>query len=290
MKNWDSYKLLLALHRAGTVRGAAKALGVNHATISRRLSQIHLEVRTPIFEQKAQGYKVTESGMEYIRAAEKFELLAFEAERRQRALSENLSGTIRLSIGEPLAQILLKDNIARFSQEHPNIDLIVETSVDLIDLDRSEADVVVRASNSPPDHLVGRRLFPFYLCEYCAKDYLQDTPYEARQWLHYSKSQQPRAWIESSTHPDAATGFQSDDLMFLLKAAESGFGMIRTACYMGDASPHLMRLPDAQTIKAQDLWVLTHPDLRRTKRIKSMMQHLATALESKRDRLEGRML
>lgn len=287
MDNWENYKLILALHREGTIRGAAKTMAVNHATISRRLAHINSLAKTPIFEKIAGGYKITDIGLEHVTAAEQIELITLKAERRSRAINANLSGTIRISMGEPLAQLLLHDDLFDFINEHPNIDLTVETSVNMMDLDRSEADIVVRGTMTPPQHLVGRRLFPFYLCDYCSTDYLEKTPYENRQWLRYSKSIMEIDWIKNSCHPEASIGLESDDLMFLLRAAESGYGMIRTACYMADNNPNLIRLPNAEPIEAQDLWVLTHPDLRRTKRIQYIMKHISSALEAKKPLIQG---
>lgn len=288
MRNWDNYRLILALHQNGTLRGAAQALGINHATVSRRLSQINADNKAPVFEKITGGYQATDIGLEYVTAARQFALVALKAERRSRALSENISGRIRVSISEPMAQILLQSDLFRFTNEHPNIELFVETSVNLINLDHSEADIVVRATDFPPEHLVGRRLFPYYLSDYCSKDYLANTPYETRQWLRYSNSPLPENWITTTCHPDASVGLQSNDLMFLLTAAEAGHGMIRTACYMGDNNPLLMRLSDKEPLKGPDVWVLTHPDLKRTKRIKFAMKHLADALEAKQALMQGK--
>jgi len=96
-------------------------------------------------------------------------------------------------------------------------------------------------------------------------------------------------WIKNSSHPDAPIIMEADDLIFLLNAAKSGHGMIRTACYMADNDPDLIRLPNSTPIVAQDLWILTHPDLKRTKRIKFAMKYLATALENKRSLIQGVM-
>ncbi|MEP3891305.1 MAG: LysR family transcriptional regulator [Hellea sp.] len=287
MENWENYRLVLALHRAGTIRGAANALNINHATVSRRLAQMNSQSHLPLFEKVTGGYQATELGLTLVAAGEKIEMITVISDRRSRAISANLSGTIRVSMGEPIAQYLLQDELMSFAKNHPKIELSIETSIGLVDLDRSEADIVIRATASPPDHLVGRRLFPFYLCNYCSREYLANTPYEERQWLKYSKSSTAKDWIKHSSHPDAPIALHSDDLIFLLKAAKAGQGMIRTACYMADPVSDLVRLPLAETHEAQDLWILTHPDLRRTKRIQHLMSYLATALEDKRALIQG---
>lgn len=287
MENWENYRLVLALHRAGTIRGAANALNVNHATVSRRLTQMNSQSHLPLFEKITGGYRATDLGLTLVAAGEKIESITIVSERRSRAISANLSGAIRVSMGEPIAQYLLKDELIRFAKSHPKIKLSIETSINLVDLDRSEADIVIRATASPPDHLVGRRFFPFYLSNYCSRDYLVKTPLGDRQWLKYSRSSSGEDWIKHSSHPDAPIALSSDDLVFLRKAAKAGDGMIRTACYMADPDPDLVRLPGAKTTPAQDLWILTHPDLRRTKRIQHLMSYLGAVLEEKRSLIQG---
>ena len=289
MENWENYRLVLALHRAGTIRGAANALKVNHATVSRRLTQMNSQSHLPLFEKITGGYRATELGLTLVAAGEKIEMITMVSDRRSRAISANLSGAIRVSMGEPIAQYLLQDELMSFAKAHPKIELSIETSINLVDLDRSEADIVIRATASPPDHLVGRRLFPFYLCNYCSRDYQAKTPFAKRQWMKYSKSSAPEDWIKRSSHPDAPIALHSDDLVFLRKAAKAGHGMIRTACYMADPDPDLVRLPGDEPIKSQDLWILTHPDLRRTKRIQHLMSYLAAALEDKRGLIQGKL-
>jgi len=289
MNGWDQYRLILAVHRAGTIRGAADVLDVNHATVSRRLAQIGKRYDAPVFNKVTGGYKASELGLELVSAAENMELIAMAAERKSRSVSANLSGPIRVSMGEPIAQCLLQDDLMQFASIHQNIQLAVETSINLVDLDRSEADVVIRSTSNPPEHLVGRRLFPYYLCEYASKDYLEKTRAEDRRWLRFSQSLVGIEWIKESSHPNAPIGLSSDDLVWLLGAAKAGQGMIKTACYMADQDPGLQRLPGAVPTEAQDLWVLTHPDLKSAPRINYLMKHLAEALEEKRDLIQGRL-
>ncbi|MEO0812795.1 MAG: LysR family transcriptional regulator, partial [Myxococcota bacterium] len=225
MSDWDDYRFVLAVHRAGTVRGAAKSLGVNHATVSRRLGQLSGD--PPLFERVRGGYQVTETGALWVRAAEEMEGLVMASERRTRAQHVELSGPLRLSLPTTLSQTVLLKPIAEFIRLHPRIELSVRTSMTFADLDRSEADVVVRGAEQPGDHLVGRRLFRYGLCCYSAPDYLRQTPPEERRWLRYGLSLDP-GWIARSPYPDAPIAWVSDDLMVLQRSAAAGYGMLRT--------------------------------------------------------------
>ncbi|MEO9601628.1 LysR family transcriptional regulator [Parasphingorhabdus sp.] len=290
MDNWDDYRFILALDRAGTVRGAALQLGVTHSTVSRRLAVINRRYAKPVMERIAGGYRKTDFGKRLIDAAEKMEAINFSADRQHRAAETELAGPITLSIPDVLGQYLLLDDLAEFCAAYPDIQLSIQSSYQFADLDRSEADVVVRGTNKPPEHFVGRRLFPYALSHYCKADYFEQTADGGHQWITGLPAARPENWIADSPYPDAPVGLMSDDISFHYQAALAGHGMIRTACYICDPDPRLIRVPHAPPpIPAADLWVLTHPDLRETPRIKLLMRFLVSALKSRRDLVEGRL-
>lgn len=287
MLDWDLYRFILALHRTGTIRGAASELGVNHATVSRRMRQFNADTPSPIFERVAGKYVVTRQGEPLVSAAERIEVVALHAERRQRALGETLSGKITLSMAETIGQYLLRDELIAFAQTYPNIELTVSAEYRRVDLDRSEADVVIRGDDTPPEHLVGTRMFPYGLSYYAHKAYLATTPPAQRRWLSFSQSSTPLEWLPRSPYPQAPVQLRVGDLTLLQQMAEAGQGMIYTACFIGDPNPNLTRLSKDPPTRGLDFWVLTHPDLRKSPRIKALMGALTQALTKKRALIEG---
>lgn len=287
MKEWDNYRIVLALHRAGTLRGAADLLGVNHATISRRLTQINTFYSDPLFERIAGGYRETVLGKELIASALKIEEITFATERHRRARELKLSGPINLSIPPTIGQYLIFKELLDFSRLHPKIELTIQVTNRQVNLDRSEADVVIRGCEYPPEHLVGRQLFSYALCYYGSQEYLQNTAEENYQWIGKEGDSDNPDWIKNSPFPNAPIGIRIDDIIIRHNAATAGLGLTRGACYMADQEPNLIRLQNAQPLPAQMLWLLTHPDLRDTPRIKVLMQYLTSALMAKKDLVEG---
>jgi len=290
MKNWDDYRFILALDRENSVRGAALVLGVTHSTVSRRLAVINTRYDKPVMERVAGGYRKTEFGQSLVAAAEQMEAINFAADRHRRAAETELAGPITLSIPDVLGQYLLLDDLAEFRTNYPDIELLIQSNNQFADLDRSEADVVVRGTKKPPEHFVGRRLFPYALSYYCHVDYLNQVKPDERRWIFGLAGARRPEWVEDTPFPEAKTGLMNDSISFHYQAAVAGRGMIRSACYICDPDPRLMRLPDIPPpFPVADFWVLTHPDLKDTPRIKLLMRFLVEALKSKRDLIEGKL-
>lgn len=288
MQDWDDYRLVLALKRAGTLRAAAAGLGLTHTTVSRRLASVE-QARGRLFDRDPQGYVPTALGEALIELAERMEALALAGARYQRALDQDLSGVVRLSLPEPIAQYLLLEDLFAFAKEYPQIELRVETSLSFADLDRLEADVVVRGANEPPAHLVGRRLFPNCVTYYASRDYLASTPREDLRWIAPASDNFWPDWLESSPYPDAPVALVLDDITARHRALVRGLGLGRGACFMADPEPGLVRLTADPPVAQQDLWVLTHPDLRDTPRIRAVADFFYEALRAKEALVSGRM-
>lgn len=287
MSNWDDYRIILALDRERTLRGAADRLGVNHSTISRRLASLEKNLGQTLFDKVVGGYRATPEGQEFVASAEQMETIALRTERMGRAREADMSGRMTLSIPEPFGHYLLLDALAEFSSAYPKIDLQILSSTNFVDLDRAEADVVVRATQEPPPHLVGRRLFPYSLSYYCRPGYVESTNREDLRWIASPSGPDLPEWIAGSPYPDAPVGLWISDVELRHRSAIAGYGMTIAACFMADSEPLLQRMTGAIPMPRHDLWVLTHPDLRNTPRVKVLMQVIGDCLRAKRALIVG---
>lgn len=288
MEDWNDYALILALHRTGTLRGAAISMATTHTTVARKLDLLHKRKQAVVFEKTASGYRVTPYGQQLVEVARKLEQILLTSERLYSASDKELAGSITLSIGEPMSQYLLLHELVAFSRQYPNIQLTINSTSRTANLDNSEADVAIRTVKHLPEHLVGRRLFPFSLGYYGHRDYLSQVDRAEWRWIAPSESEFWPEWLEQSPYPELPIGIIFDDIVSRYKAIEAGLGLGRTACFLGDSNPNLERLPGTQPIVKNDIWVLTHPNLRHTPRVKLLMQYLVDALNNKRDLIEGK--
>jgi DNA-binding transcriptional LysR family regulator len=70
-------------------------------------------------------------------------------------------------------------------------------------------------------------------------------------------------------------------------ATRAGLGLAALPCFLGDGAPELVRVLPPEPALAGELWLLTHPDLRRTARVRAFMEMLARGLRRERLLLEG---
>ncbi len=286
--DWDNYRLILEIHRAGSIRAAAKQMGVDHSTISRRLSKLRQYLDDTVFEKTADGIGLTPAGQELLDAARQMEMIGFTADRRSKAHSNPERYKIRLSI-PPSVCSLIVDDLKNFVIGNPDIELSLDSTFSRVDLDRSEADVVVRGTDNPPDHLVGRRLFPYFLCLYGQAEYLKKTDPEDYSWIYRDYEGEKPQWLLSSPYPDAPIGIKANDIVTRHNLAAEGLGLNCGACFMADPVPNLIRLEGVLPFRWEDFWVLTHPDLRKVPAIQKLMKFLSAALTKHRDLIEGRV-
>ncbi len=287
MDTWDDYKLILTLARERTLRATAEAMGVNHSTISRRLAILGQRFGTPIFERTPDGYRPTDIGQDLVADAEQMDVIAMRGKRLSRTALSSVTGKVTVSIPNTVGQFLLLSELEAFSEQLPDIKLALHSSYELVDLDKAEADIVIRGTHNPAEHLVGQRLFPYALSYYCRKGYLEATPPSERRWIVDPSFEGPPEWLERTPFPKAPVGLRVQDIILRHQAVLAGHGMARGACYMADAEPDLMRLPGAGIEQGLPLWVLTHPSLRNIPRIQATMRFLSNTLRKKKSLITG---
>ncbi|BDX08299.1 LysR family transcriptional regulator [Planctobacterium marinum] len=287
MQDWNVYQVVLAVHRAGSLRGAAKLLNTTHTTVARRLEQLERKQRAPLFERLVNGFSATALGHSFIQVATKMEQLELSLQRTNAIQANALQGPITLSLGEPLFQYFLMNPLSEFQKAHPDIQLTLHCTTAFVDLDNAEADVIIRSTNTPPPHLVGRRFAPYGLSFYGNPDYLSNTPQSELRWITRT-GQGPRPeWLKSSPYPNAPVFLQIDDIVGVFKSLEQGLGIGRAACFMADQSKQLVRLEGAEVTPQSEMWVLTHPDLRDLPRVKALMQFLYETFEQNAGLISG---
>ncbi|MEM8744453.1 MAG: LysR family transcriptional regulator [Pseudomonadota bacterium] len=293
--DWDDVRILLALSRQGSVRAAARSLQVSHTTVSRRLASLEDSLGVRILERGDTGQLLpTPEGAELLRAAEIAESQLNEAQRRIQGRDARLSGVLRVSTYESAAQTLLRPHIEAFHESHPEIELeLIETN-ETASLTRREADIALRyALKDPPQGLVGRRIGRSVYALYAARKYLpeildnRDGPIETLCYTDQPVTLRQEDWF-TKRFPNTKSTLRSNTHEVLAALALAGPRLIRLPCLFGEFIEEFVRLEVDPTDWGHEVWLLTHPDLRRTARIAAFMSFVGDRLIADRDLIEGR--
>ena len=290
--DWESLKFFLAVARSGTLAGAGRTLGVKHSTVLRRIASLEISTGLKLFDRHSTGYALTEAGREMLGAASVVDEEIVTLERRLSGRDTRLTGTVRLATLGVLGPWLC-EALASFRALHPGIHFEVAISSAIVNLARHEADIAVRISNAPPDTLVGRRIASIVHGVYAADTHpaavTAHPDLTAYDWISYNSSRSELAqfrWVAANI-PAERVVFRTNDTDLMFSAVQAGLGLAILPCYLGDRGSGVRRLTTILE-NLHEIWLLTHRDLRRTPRIRAVIDFLAHDMARYRDRIEGR--
>lgn len=288
--DWEDIRYFLAVARKNSIRGGSTLLGVNHSTVSRRINAFEQKLDVRLFDRLPSGYVLTPAGEDMLSSARRIEEEVNTLDRKVLGRDAQLGGQIRVTMPAPIVNIITPDFVA-FTKTYPGIELELLVSYEEFNLSKREADVAIRITDNPPDHLVGRKILKYTKSVYAAKiyldDYLVSGNTELLNWIGWDSATDDR-WIKKSEFPTIAIHHQLPDAMTQLAAIKAGLGMTILPCFMCDVEPALQRVPPAEIIPAYDIWLLTHKDLRDTTRIKVFMNFMTDAIRRHRSLLTGK--
>jgi len=282
MFDWENLRHFLALARAGTLSGAARSLGVDHATVSRRLAALEEELEVVLAERLPRACRLTAVGMQVFERAKAMEAAAFGIERDTRASQAGLSGKVSLSAPPVLATHFLATRMADFFAAYPGIQLSVATEPRQVSLSRGEADVAIRLARPEEPNNVARRIgrMPFAL--YASRRYA--PLHDPVRWTFIAYDQRfahmpLQKWLVQVAGTRTVSCELSDIHSHWI-AAQSGAGVAGLPCFLGDADKQLIRLEGADPPFSRDIWLVTHRDLKRSKTVRAVMDYLGEAFGS----------
>lgn len=289
--DWNDLRYVLALSRYGSVRAAGLSLGVSHSTVARRLDQLEAALGARLFDRGPDGYVLTPTGHRALPAAERAEQALAELERSVVGEDERVAGVVGVTCGECFVAEVVSEALVDVCARHPGIEPTVTIDGRAFDLSRREADLAVRAlgvGDLPPEHLLGTRVAPVLLATYVGAAHRQrldpalgGTP---SRWLAYADPRMTAHLCASSSFPDLPTWGRFDSLDAMIPACRWGLGLAMLPVYAGDADPELCRLSCPDVRHLGDLWLLCHPDLRLTGRVRALRSALGQAFERRAER------
>ncbi|MFT7288858.1 MAG: DNA-binding transcriptional LysR family regulator [Halieaceae bacterium] len=286
--DWDDLKVLLALSRKRSARGAAQLLGVSNSTITRRLDELERELSTRLFDRTPDGYRMTQSAETLLATAEHVEELILGAERQLTGVDQELEGNICLTLPPAQGFNVLMPRLAQFAEDYPGIELEIISSLDPLDLGRREADIAIRllrAGKAPPDTLIGRKICAVTASAYVHGDLLNpDDPSDVSHlhWIGLRGAINEEPWKQLCRNGHLPVRHAIPAINLQIEAVAAKMGMMFGPCAAFRDRPEIARVPGEEVHHFMDLWVLTHKDLRLSARMRILREILAEELRELR--------
>ncbi len=302
--DWSDLRHALAIGRAGTLAGAARQLGVNATTVQRRLDALESRLGARLFDRSRSGYQPTEAGAAMLEQARRMADQADEIERRVLGRDRELTGPLRVATAFVVMEHLLPQPLADFARAYPGIEVEVVENAILVDLSRrhtddssdwtrKEADVALRLSANVAEHLVGRQLGMTQCRVYALRGapglpqavtplplLLRDAP-----WVAFERDATQRVydrWMRIHLdRPEVRVRVRVDIFNAAAAVLRTGVGIGVLPTFMEAQHPTLVAVSEPLPELAVPVWMLTHPDLRQTARVRAFMQFVGDAVAAR---------
>ena len=286
LANWDEIRTAFQVARLGTVSGAAEVLGVHHATVIRHIDALEKSLGTKLFQRHARGYTPTEAGRDLLTVAQTTEEQFAQLASRIKGQGEAVAGELVVtSIAG--ASDLLTPVLTTFQQAHPGLRLRFLTDMRVFRLDYGEAHVAIRAGAAPeePDNVVqplsrirtglyasqayvARRGQPASEAEFAGHDFICTDSDGSRAPFY--------RWLMSRVPADRLV-FRATEPAALDEAVRQGAGIGFLAAYKAQNCPDLVEILPPRPEWDAPLWLVTHVDLHRTRKVQAFLSHLKEA-------------
>lgn len=277
-------ELALALLRGGTLASAGERLGVDPSTVFRSLQRIERGLGRALFERTRSGYLATELASELAEHAEKMEVALEAARSFVQAAPAQVSGAVRITTTDTVLHGLIAPALHSLQKVHPLLTYELHTGNELASLTRRDADIAVRATKHPPQHLVGKNMGPIRVALFAAKrgSVRKFADVEAGQadWIAPDDAlpHHPSVAWRKRHFPKASPRYRVTSILSVLELVALGLGVGIVPLFLADGRKDVMRLTEALDECETDLWLLTHPESRHLRRVAAVYSHLAQTM------------
>jgi DNA-binding transcriptional LysR family regulator len=273
--------VVLALIRAGNLAAAGTLLGVDASTVFRTVQRAERALGQRVFERSRAGYRPTDLGQRLATHAERIEAELDAARAAVHAEGTAVAGRVRISTTDTVLHGLLLPALAELVALHPQLRLEVQAANELANLTQREADIAVRATRTPPPHLVGRPLGAIRVAACVRRDRVpkrrRDLDLATLPWLAVDEAlpEHPSVRWRRRHLPAVAPHLVVNSVQSVLEGIAAGVGVGIVPLFLVRGRSDVVALTGPLEDAETQLWLLTHPESRHLRRIATVAAHLA---------------
>jgi DNA-binding transcriptional LysR family regulator len=288
MMQWDDVRYFLSLARNGSLSSTSRNLHVEHSTVARRVSTLEADIGVKLFDRLPRGWVLTAEGRELLDHASHVEDHVFSLQRAALGVGK-LSGSVRISAPPALVSHFLTRLLADVQSRHPDITLDMIGDRQEANLTRREADIAIRLGPSADSDLIVRNLGTVGYGLYGTLQHIA-TPEQDQIFVGFDDSipnLPQKLWLDQHV-AQRRYGMRSNDLISLMQAASHGWGIALLPHFLARETKGLQELTTTQGPPDRPLFILMHPDVMRSPRVRLIADELIGQFADSANDLKGR--
>lgn len=280
--DWDDVRMFLAVARTGQILAASKRLGVNHATLSRRVTTLEERLKTRLLVRRTNGCELTAEGEIFLHAAERMETEMLRAQASVGHVDSMVGGTVRIGAPDGFGVSFLAPRLGQLVRRYPELRIQLVPVPRSFSLSQREADIAITLERPEQGRLVSSKLTDYTLGLYASKDYLasREIPTDVDALKAHPRIGYVEDLIFTASLNFSGEVMRNWDASFEIstaigqtEAVRSGAGIGILHDYIARQYPELTRiLPDVSIRRAY--WTTYHESARDLVRVRTVIDFL----------------
>jgi len=285
--NWDDVRIFLTVVRTGQILGAARRLGLNHATVSRRVAALETALKAQLFRRLTTGTELTPAGERLLEVAERMEADMIAARADIGGEGEAISGTVRIGAPDGFGVAFLASRLGALTARHPDLSIQLVPVPRSFSLSRREADIAITVDRPTEGRLVAARLVDYSLMLYASGAYaeangLPESPADlaAHRLVGYVADLviSPTLDYAAEISEDWNAAFSVSSAMGQVEAVRSGAGIGILHSFIARGMTDLVPVPVTPPIR-RSYWLVYHESMRPMRRIQAVSAFIGEIVE-----------
>ncbi|WP_448213850.1 LysR family transcriptional regulator [Colwellia sp. MEBiC06753] len=287
--NWDDLRIFLEVSRAERLSVAARRLGLDPSTVSRRLHQLESQLSAHLFERTTSGHVLTDDGKQLVKSATKIEQEAHFAFDLITQQNIGNTGVVRIGVTEAFGNHFIAPHLIELKVAFPKIDIDLLQFTRDVKISRNEADIAIAIEKPKSTSMIVTKLTDYKLQLYCASakfDEYSATSSNALSQLPWVTYVDNLLFTEQLSYlneinTEITPSFRSTSVISQYSAIKSGLGIGILPCFLAEMDQDLVKLFPEEIAITRSFWLITHPELKRLKRVSTVWEYLKTLAEEK---------
>lgn len=275
---------ILALTRSGNLSVAAERLGVDASTVYRNVQRVEKGLGQRLFERSRTGYQALELAQEFAALAERMETHLEAARSLVQKTPEHVSGSVRITTTDAILHSLLAPALKALQENHRLLSFDLHAGNELASLTRRDADIAIRATRRPPQHLIGKHVGPIRVAVYAPRKSalrsLTDEVAANAKWIAPDDAlpEHPSVVWRKKHFPKVAPAYRVASVLTVAELVGQGLGIGLLPLFLANERTDVHKITDVLDECQTELWLLAHAESRHLRRVAVVFGHLAQTL------------